>query len=82
MPTKRTRATSLVALRQLKPVLKPLVEPVLTRLERQERLLKELTATQDRLLGEVTAKFDLQFKRTATIQAQLDRLIATLSKRT
>jgi hypothetical protein len=58
-----------------------LVEPVLARLERQERLLKELTATQERMLGEVAAKLDLQFRRTATIQAQLDRLIATLSKR-
>jgi hypothetical protein len=84
---KRTRANSATppGLKPaLKPLIQPLVEPVLTQLGRHERLLKELAADQGRtarLLEEVTTKLDVQFKRTAAIQAQLDQVIVTLSKR-
>lgn len=61
-------------LRQLAPVIKPLlapvVEPVLARLDRHEQLLTELKAA-----------LEVQFKRTAAIQAQLDQLVAGLPKR-
>ena len=53
----------------IKPLLRPLVKPVLTRLDRHEQLLEELKAA-----------LEVQFKRTAAIQARLDHLIATLSK--
>ena len=73
MPPKRPRAI-LPPWRDLAPVIKPLlepvVEPVLDRLDRQEKLLEE-----------VKAALDVQFKRTAAIQAQLDRVMAMLSKR-
>ena len=53
----------------LKPLIEPVVEPVLTRLDRVEKHLEE-----------VKTALDVQFKRTAAIQAQLDHLITTLSK--
>jgi hypothetical protein len=54
----------------IKPIIKPVVEPVLSRLDRHEQLLEE-----------VKAALEIQFKRTAAIQAQLDHLISTLSRR-
>ena len=70
---KRTPSPQTVAIEQLTPVLKPLlepvVEPVLERLDRHEELLAELRSA-----------LDTQFKRTAAIQAQLDQVLAALSK--
>lgn len=54
----------------LKPLLEPVVAPVLERLDQHEGLLQELKAA-----------LDVQFKRTAAIQAQLDQVLAQLSKR-
>lgn len=54
----------------IKPLLKPVVEPVLVGLDRNETLLLELKAA-----------LDTQFKRTAQIQAPLDRLVASLESR-
>jgi hypothetical protein len=45
--------------------MKPLVEPVVARLDRHEQLLLDLKSA-----------LDIQFKRIAAIQAQLDHLIA------
>jgi hypothetical protein len=59
--TRPTNAT----LPKIAPMLKPLVEPVLIRLDRHEQLLEG-----------VRAALDVQFQRTAAIQAQLDLLIA------
>jgi len=53
----------------IKPLLKPVVEPVLSRLDRHEQLLEE-----------VKAALDVQFKRTAAIQAQLDQLLAAIAR--
>jgi hypothetical protein len=52
-----------------RPLLKPVVEPVIERLERTEKLLIEMKAA-----------LDVQFKRTAEIQAQLDVLVARFNK--
>ena len=57
-------------LRAIKPLIKPIVEPVLQRLDRHEELLEELKAA-----------LDVQFKRTAEIQAQVDRLVAAITSR-
>ena len=54
---------------QVIPLLKPVVEPVLERLDRLEKLVQDM----DRGL-------QIQFKRTAAVQAQLDRLVAHISK--
>ena len=55
-------------LRVLKPIIPaivtPVVEPVVMRLDRHEELLRELKKG-----------FDIQFKRIAEIQAQLDALL-------
>jgi hypothetical protein len=56
-----------VSVAKLRPLLKPAVEPVIERLDRHEKLL-----------AEVKAALDVQFKRTAEIQARLDILIAVL----
>lgn len=53
----------------IKPLLKPVVAPVLTRLDRHEKLLEEMKNA-----------LEIQFKRTAAIQAQLDVLIGSLAK--
>jgi hypothetical protein len=53
----------------IRPRLKPVIAPVLDRLDRNERLLMELKHG-----------LDIQFQRTAAIQAQLDLLLARLSK--
>ena len=67
MPAKRpARAAPAI---QLKPLIQPLVKPVLERLDRHEELLTEL---RDAL--------EVQFKRTAEVQAQLDRITAMLAK--
>lgn len=66
VPSKRSPPPAAPPVRHL---LKPVVEPVLARLDRHERLLQEMKAA-----------IDVQFKRTADIQAQLDILIATVSK--
>ena len=66
MPAKKRPAPT-ISLARLKPLLKPVVEPVLTRLDRTERLLVEMKAA-----------LDIQFQRTAAIQAQLDRIAAGL----
>lgn len=68
MPAKRT--PPVVPLSKLKPLLKPVVGPVLDRLERQEKLLIDIRAAMD-----------VQFKRTAEIQAQLDILAARFDRR-
>ena len=74
MPPKRPAKPPAISAHALAPVIKPLlepvVEPVLTRLDRHEKLLEE-----------VKTALDVQFKRTAAIQAQLDQLAATLSRR-
>ena len=77
MPTKRPRRTLLFPAKEIAPVLKPLIKPllkpvvesVLSRLDRHEALLQEL---KDAL--------DIQFKRTAEIQGQLDRLLRAIAK--
>ena len=67
MPAKRpARAASAI---QLKPLIAPLVEPVIQRLDRHEDLLTEMTEA-----------LEIQFKRTADVQAQLDRITAMLAK--
>jgi hypothetical protein len=53
----------------LHPLIEPVVAPVLRRLDTHEEILLELKAA-----------LDIQFKRTAEIQAQLDRLLARLSE--
>jgi hypothetical protein len=68
MPAKK-RAVPTVPLTRLKPLLKPVVEPVLTRLDRTEKLLSEMKSA-----------LNIQFRRTAEIQAQLDIVLARLSK--
>ena len=60
----------MVPLAKLRPLLKPVVEPVIVRLDRTEKLILEMKAA-----------LDLQFTRTAQIQAQLDILVARLSTR-
>ena len=73
MPAKRRPATpspqNLPPLLKpiVKPLLKPVVEPVLERLDRHEELLSEIKAA-----------LEIQFKRTAELQAQLDRITALL----
>ena len=53
----------------IKPLLKPVVEPVLARLDRHEGLLREMKEA-----------LDVQFKRTAAVQAQLDQILAAIAK--
>ena len=65
MPSKRPAPS----LQQIKPLVEPLVEPVLERLDRHEELLRELREA-----------LEIQFKRTAEVQAQLDRITAMLAK--
>lgn len=72
MPAKRNPPPAVPVTRLkplLKPLLKPVVEPVLDRLDRQEKLLQELKMA-----------LEVQFKRTAAIQAQLDQIVARLPK--
>ena len=66
VPTKRTVA---LPFRQIAPAIRPAIEPVLSRLDRHGELLEELKTA-----------LDIQFKRTAAIQAQLDHLINKLLK--
>jgi SRSO17 transposase len=54
---------------QIKPLIELLVEPVLERLDRHEALLTEMKRA-----------LDIQFKRTAEVQAQLDKLTALVKK--
>ncbi len=68
MPSSK-RSRQAVPFHAIEPVIRPVVEPVLTRLDRHEKLLEELKAA-----------LEIQFKRTAAIQAQLDQLLATLPK--
>lgn len=71
MPAKNKKPTApSISLARLKPLLKPVVEPVLSRLDRTERLLVDMKAA-----------LDIQFQRTASIQAQLDRIAARLLAR-
>lgn len=63
------RTAPVVPLAKLRPLLTPVVEPVIERLERTEKLLIEMKAA-----------LDVQFKRTAEIQAQLDVLVARFDK--
>ena len=67
MPAKRSASASPAI--QLKPIIEPLVQPVLERLDRHEELLAELKEA-----------LEVQFKRTAEVQAQLDRITAMLAK--
>ena len=69
MPLKR-KPSPAVSLHRLKPLLKPVVEPVLERLARTEKLLEEMKTA-----------LEVQFKRTAAIQAQLDQIVARLPRR-
>ena len=74
MPTKRRPASSPSAQLSvltpiIKPLLKPVVEPVLEKLDRHEALLAEMKQA-----------LEIQFKRTAEMQAQLDRITALLAK--
>lgn len=70
MPAKRPVAVPVEALAPvLKPVLEPIVEPVVERLGRLEKAVLE-----------VREGLDIQFKRTAAMQAQLDRLLAEITK--
>jgi hypothetical protein len=48
------------------PTLKPIIKPVVQRLDTHETLLLELKAA-----------LEVQFRRIAAIQAQLDQLLAT-----
>lgn len=68
MPPKRSAAGA-PSIRQIKPLIEPIVEPVLERLDRHEELLTELKEA-----------LDIQFKRTAEVQAQLDKITAMLAK--
>jgi hypothetical protein len=68
VPPKRPAAAS-ASVQQLKPLLKPIVEPVLARLDRHEALLEELKTA-----------LEIQFRRTAEVQAQLDKILSTLAK--
>ena len=54
----------------VKPLLRPVVEPVLERLDRHEELLTDMKAA-----------LEIQFKRTAEVQAQLDRIASLLSEK-
>lgn len=63
------RTPPVVPLAKLRPLFRPIVEPVIERLERTEKLLQEMKAA-----------LDVQFKRTAEIQAQLDILVTRLGK--
>ena len=53
----------------LKPALKPIVEPMVAKLDRHETLLLEMKAA-----------LDVQFQRIAALQAQIDHLLARLSR--
>ena len=66
---KQRRAVS-SGLRDIKPLVKPIVEPVITRLDRHEELLQDLKAA-----------LEVQFRRTAQIEAQLDQLLAAAKSR-
>ena len=68
MPSKPPRRSAGPRLTNIQ-IIKPLVEPVLSRLDRHEELLRELKTA-----------LDVQFKRTAAVQAQLDQLLAALAK--
>jgi hypothetical protein len=72
MPPKRPAAGA-PSIQQIKPLIEPLiepiVEPVLERLDRHEDLLMKLKEA-----------LDIQFKRTAEVQAQLDKITAMLAK--
>jgi hypothetical protein len=63
------RTAPLVPISKLRPLLKPVVEPVIERLERHEKLLLEMKTA-----------LEVQFKRTAEIQAQLDVIVARFDK--
>ena len=64
------RRPVVVPIPALKPALQPIIEPVVSRLDRHEELLSEVKAT-----------LDVQFRRIAAIQAQLDHLLASLRNR-
>jgi hypothetical protein len=66
---KRPSQTASVPAALLKPLVKPIVKPVLERLDKHEEILLGL---RDAL--------DVQFKRIAQIQAQLDQLIAAKAR--
>ena len=70
---KKSRRPTAPSVREIAPIIRPLlnpvVKPVLSRLDRHEELLRELKEA-----------LNIQFKRTAEIQAQLDQLIGALSK--
>ena len=68
-PARRSPRPSRSGPTALKPLLRPVIEPVLTRLDRLEALLEEMKGSMD-----------VQFKRTAAIQAQLDQVLAARAK--
>lgn len=71
MPTKKRRQSRpAAALAEIAPLLKPVVAPVLSQLDRHAEMLEEIREAMQ-----------VQFKRTAQIQAQLDKLMASLAKK-
>jgi hypothetical protein len=67
---KTSRLPVAIPVHALKPVLQPIIKPVVERLDKHEELLVAMKGT-----------LDVQFRRIAAMQAQLDHLIAALSKR-
>ena len=67
---KRRQSRPAAVLDELAPLLKPVVAPVLSQLDRHAEMLDEIREA-----------LQVQFKRTAQIQAQLDKLIATVAKK-
>lgn len=59
-----------VPIRALTPVLKPIIQPVVVRLDKHEELLLEMKAA-----------LDVQFQRIAAMQAQMDHLLASVRSR-
>ena len=71
MPTaKRRKSRPTTVLAEIAPLLQPVVAPVLSQLDRHAEMLEEIRQA-----------LQVQFKRTAQIQAQLDKLIATVAKK-
>lgn len=68
VPTKR-RPIAAVPVEELAPVLKPVLKPVVHRLDRLEKTVLEMREA-----------LEVQFKRTAAIQGQLDRLLAEITR--
>lgn len=68
VPTRR-RPIAAVPVEELAPAFEPVIEPVVERLGRLEKVVLDIREA-----------LDVQFKRTAAMQAQLDRLLAEITK--